>query len=126
MVGGIRDEVEGLHNYREFRLPTPRVFISGYANTAKKVFYYFYEITCPRKNAKLSFYQILTSREVLYTKLVRVSSSCFAKRCFSKYAFKMSAQAKKKKTQDVCKDFPSFSRGGPWVYKVNLSTNFST
>ena len=64
-------------------LPTPRVFISGYANTGKKVFYCFYKITFPRKkkNSLLRLLikrEILTSREVLYTKLnVRVISSCF-------------------------------------------------
>ena len=35
-----RDEVEGLHNFREFSqsLELPRVFKSGYANTEKKFY----------------------------------------------------------------------------------------
>ena len=32
------DYVSGLHNFLEFRLPTPLVFISGYAST-ENVFY---------------------------------------------------------------------------------------
>ena len=45
-----RDEVEGLHNGREFSQALE--FLS--ANTGKNVFYCFYEITFPRKKAKLS------------------------------------------------------------------------
>ena len=68
--------------------PTPRVFISGYANTGKNVLYCFYKITFPRKKKPLLFRalikEILTSREVLYTKLVRVISPCFADKMLSK------------------------------------------
>ena len=65
----------------------------------KKVFYYFYKITLPRKNAssllrswlKEKFLPVAKS----YTRsLALVVSSCFAKRCFPKYGFfslKMSA-----------------------------------
>ena len=52
--------------------------------------------------------QILTSREVLYTKLVRVISPCFAKKMLPKirvFSLKMSTQAKKKLTQHISKDF---------------------
>ena len=56
----------------------------------KNVFYCFYKITFPRKKSKtlllraLIKREILTSREVLYTKLVRVISLCFAKKMLSK------------------------------------------
>ena len=77
----------------------------------------FYKITFPGEKEKLLFRElikreILTSLEVLCTKLVRVISLCFAKRCFPKYGFfslKMSAQAKKKLTQHVSEDFSSFN-----------------
>ena len=58
----------------------------------KKVFYCFYKITLPRKNAnsllrswlKEKFLPVAKS----YTRsLARVMSSCFAKRCFPKYGF---------------------------------------
>ena len=86
----------------------------------KKIFYCFYKITLPRKNAnsllrswlKEKFLPVAKS----YTRsLARVISSCFAKRCFPKYGFfslKMSAQTKKKLTQHVSKDFSSFNRRG--------------
>ena len=49
--------------------------------------------------------QILTSREVLYTKLVRVISPFLPKKkCFPKYGFfslKMSVQVKKKNLQSM-------------------------
>ena len=66
----------------------------------KKVFYCFYKITFPRKKKNSLFRllikrAILTSREVLYTKLnIRVISSCFAIKMLSKKGFfslKMSA-----------------------------------
>ena len=84
----------------------------------KKVFYCFYKITFPGKNAKLFVWHWLKEKFLPVAKscprsLARVISSCFAKRCFPKYGFfslKMSALAKKKFTQLVYKDFPSFSR----------------
>ena len=93
-----RDEVEGLRI-----LPTPRVVISGYGNTGKKVFYCFYKITFSRKNAKLFVWHWLKEKFLPVAKscprsLTRVISSRFAKRCFPKYglfSLKMSAQAKK-------------------------------
>ena len=94
----------------------------------KKVFYCFYKITFPRKKKNSLFRllakrEILSGREVLYRKSnVRVISSCFAiKRLSKKGSFppKMSAKAKKKLAQHVCKDFPNFIRGGN---KVNLSS----
>ena len=66
---------------------------------SKKIFYCFYKITLPRKNAnallrswlKKKFLPVAKS----YTRsLARVISSCFAKRCFPKYglfSLKMSA-----------------------------------
>ena len=65
--------------------------MSGYANTRKKVFYSFYKSTFRRKNAKLFVIaltktEILTSREVLYTKLFNLTRviSSFAKTRLSK------------------------------------------
>ena len=72
---------------------------SGFANTGKK-FYITYKITLSRKKKNSLFRllikrEILTSREVLYTKLnVHVISSCFAIKMLSKKGFfslKMSA-----------------------------------
>ena len=65
----------------------------------KKVFYCFYKITFPRKNAKLFVMalikrEILTSRKALPRSLAHVISSRFAKRLFLKYglfSLKMSA-----------------------------------
>ena len=79
----------------------------------------FYKTTFPGEKEKLLFRElikreILTSLEVLCTKLVRVISLCFAKRCFPKYGFfslKMSAQ--------------TFQPTRNWVDQVNLSS-FST
>ena len=75
-------------------LLTPPVFISGYANTGKKFsFNCFYKITFPRKKKNSLFRllikrEILTCREVLYTKL-NVISSCFAIKMLSKKGFLM-------------------------------------
>ena len=72
--------------------------------------------------------QILTSCEVLYTKLVRVISPCFAKQMLSKVrVFScLKCQLERKKIDTAC--FLRFSKFQPtskWVNKVNLST-FST
>ena len=58
----------------------------------KKVFYCFYKITFPRKNAKLFVCHWLKEKLLPVAKscprsLARVISSCFAKRCFPKYGF---------------------------------------
>ena len=66
-------QTHGLHNCGEFSQPQ-ECLVSDYANTyRKKVFYCFYELTFPRKNADLFIMalikrEILTSVEVLYTK----------------------------------------------------------
>ena len=80
------------------------MFISGYANTGKNVFYCFYKITFPRKKKNSLFRllikrEILTSRKVLYTKLnVRVISSCFVIKMLSKKGFfRLKCQLKRKK-----------------------------
>ena len=101
--------------------PNPSSVYIRLCKHRKKVFYYCYKITFPRKKKNSLFRlliksEILTSREVLYTRLnVRVISSCFAVKMLSKKGFfslKMSAQAKKKLTQHICKDFPSLIRRG--------------
>ena len=96
-----RDEVGGFHNGREFPQPLECLY-QDMQTQEKKVFYCFYEITLREKSKSLLFRalikrEILTSREVLHTKLVRVFSPCFPKRCVPKYGFfslKISAQAK--------------------------------
>ena len=65
----------------------------------KKVFYCFYKITFPRKTQNSLLWNWLKEKFLPVAKscprrLARVISSCFAKRCFSKYEFfslKMSA-----------------------------------
>ena len=65
----------------------------------KKVFYCFYKINFPRKNAKLFVWYWWKEKFLLVAKscprsLARVISSCFAKRCFLNYglfSLKMSA-----------------------------------
>ena len=64
----------------------------------KKVFYFFYKITFPRKRKTLCMAlikrEILTSCKVLSLKSCPLISCCFAKRCSPKYGFfslKMSA-----------------------------------
>ena len=102
-----RDEVEGLHNCREFSQRLECLYQA--MQTQEKVFYCFYKLTFPRKKKNSLFRllikrEILTSREVLYTKLnVRVISSLFfSKKCFSRL----------KLAQRVCKDFRGFIRRG--------------
>ena len=77
----------------------------------KKVFYCFYKITFPRKKSKTLLFielvikrQILTSRDVLYTKLVRIISLCFAKKMLSKIRFfsRLKCQLKRKKIDTAC------------------------
>ena len=63
-------------------------YTAGYANTGKKVFCWFWNNFPEKKSKTLLFRlfikrEILTSREVLYTKLERVISLCFAKKMFS-------------------------------------------
>ena len=92
------DFVSGLHNCQEFSHPLECLYQA--MQTQEKVFYCFYKLTFPRKKKNSLFRllikrEILTSREVLYTKLnVRVISSCFAIKMLSKKRFfwlKMSA-----------------------------------
>ena len=82
--------VKFLHgNCREFSQPLECLYIR-ICKQRKKVFYCFYKISFPAKKSKTLFFkiliktQILTSREVLYTKLVRVISPCFSKKMLSK------------------------------------------
>ena len=80
-------------------LPTPRVFISGNANTGNKLSIAFIKITFPRKNATLFVRHWLKNKFLPVAKscprsVARVISFRFAKRCFLKYGFfslKMSA-----------------------------------
>ena len=96
------DFVLGLHNCQDS--PNPSSVYIRLCKHRKKVFYCFYKITFPRKKKNSLFRllikrEILTTREVLYTKLnVRVISSCFAIKMLSKkgsFSLKMSASEKK-------------------------------
>ena len=88
----------------------------------------FYKLTFPRKNAKffvmaLIKRKILTSHAVLYTKSYMRNQFLFCKKdTFQNTDFsRLKRQLKRKKlTQHVCKDFPSFSRRREWVNKVKL------
>ena len=93
------DFVSGLHKCQEFSQPLGCLY-QAMQTLEKNVFYCFYKITFSRKKKNSLFRllikrEILTSREVLYTKLnVRVISSCFAIKMLSKKGFfslKMSA-----------------------------------
>ena len=87
------------------------MFISGYANTGKKfsiAFIILYNFPEKKKNSLFSLLikrEILTSREVLYTKLnVRVLSSCFAIKMLSKRGFfslKIASLSKKKNWHSI-------------------------
>ena len=63
-----RDEVKGFHNCREFSQPS-RVYIR-LSKHRKKVFYCFYKITFPQKNAKLFVWHWLKE------KFLPVAKSC--------------------------------------------------
>ena len=84
------------------------------------VFCCFYKLTFPRQNAKffvmaLIKRKILTSHAVLYTKSCMRNQFLFCKKdTFQNMHFsRLKRQLKRKKlTQHVCKDFPSFSRRG--------------
>ena len=78
-----RGKVKGLHNCQGI-LPTPWVFISGYANAGKK-FSIALQNYFSEKKTKLFEREILTSCKVLYTKLcMHIVSSRFAKSMLSK------------------------------------------
>ena len=84
-----RDEVEGLHCCRDF--PNPSSVYIRICKHRKKVFYCFYKKNFQEKKSKTLLFralikrEILTSREVLYTKLVRViSPPCFAEKMLCK------------------------------------------
>ena len=94
-VGGIRDSYGNPRQSRGFAKPsrillTPRVFISGHANTAKKVFYCFYKITIPRRKTlcmALIKREILTSRKILSTKSCTRNQFLFCKKMLCKIRF---------------------------------------
>ena len=88
--------------------PNPSSVYIRLCKQRKKVFYCCYKITFPRKNKNSLFRllikrEILTSREVLYTKLnVRVISSCFAIRCFPKKGLsRLKCHLKRKKIDSI-------------------------
>ena len=96
------DFVSGLHNCQDS--PNPSSVDIMLCKHRKKVFYCFYKTTFPRKKENSLFRllikrEILTSREVSYTKLtVRVISSCFAIKMLSKKSFsRLKCQLSKKK-----------------------------
>ena len=82
-----RDKVEGLHNYHEFSQPLECLYQD--MQTQEKSFLLLLENNFPEKKGKTLLFrvlikrEILTSREVLYTKLIRV----LQKKCFPKHGF---------------------------------------
>ena len=69
----IRDEVKGLHNCREFSQPLECLYQD--MQTQEKNFLLLLQNNFPKKKSKTLFFrglikrEILTSREVLYTKI---------------------------------------------------------
>ena len=64
-----RDEINGFHNCREFSYPLECLYPA--LQIREKIFYCFYKLTFPRKNAKLFVMalikrEITTNREVLH------------------------------------------------------------
>ena len=126
-----RDEVEGLHNRREFSQPLECLYQD--MQTQEKVFYCFYRITFPRKKAKLSCLELW-----LKEKFLPVAKSCtrslhalsvlvLQKKAFQNTRFsRLKCQLKWKINNTAC--FQRFYKIQPtrkWVNKVNLSS-FST
>ena len=68
-----RNELEGLHNCREFSLRLECLYQA--MQTQERVFYRFYKITFPRKNAKL-FVKVLIWREIVTSRKVLYTTSC--------------------------------------------------
>ena len=89
------DFVSGLHNCQDS--PNPSSVYIRLCKHRKKVFYCFYKITFRRKKKNSLFRllvkrEILTSREVLYTRLnVLLICSCFAIKMLSKKIFQVSS-----------------------------------
>ena len=87
-----QDAVEGLHNGQEFSQPCE-------CKHRKKHFLVLLWNNFPKKNSKTLLFralikrEIVTSREVLYSKLVHLISPCFPNKML--FSLKMSAQAKK-------------------------------
>ena len=83
-----REKVEGLHNCREFSQPLECLYQD--MQTQEKSFLLPLQINFSEKKSKTLLFralikrEILTSREVLYTKLVRVIGLCFAKKMLSR------------------------------------------
>ena len=84
-----RDEVEGLHYCRDF--PNPSTVSIRICKHRKKVFYCFFKKNFQERKSKTILFraliktEIFTSRELLYTKLVRViSPPCFAEKMLCK------------------------------------------
>ena len=101
-----RDEVEGLHNCREFSQRLECLYQA--MQTQEKVFYCFYKINFPRKKRK-TLYTVLIKREILTSRKV-LSTKSFTRNSvlvLQKDAFILS---EKKLSHFLCNDFPSFSR----------------
>ena len=110
----------GWENSRQLCKPEMRIIVENSMQTPEKSFLLlFYKITFPKKkNAKffvmtLIKREILTSRQILYTKYCTRNQFLVCKKMLSKIriflAYNVSL-SEKKLTQLVWKDFPSFSR----------------
>ena len=119
-----RHEVEGLYNCLEF--PQPVECLYQAVQTPEKIFFCFYKIFFLEKEKNTLFYmalikrEILTSLEVLYTKLVLESVLFCKKDAFENTEFShLKCRLKRKKlTRHVFFNLFQVS----WVNKVNLSS----
>ena len=124
-----RDEVEGLHNCREFSQPLECLYQA--MQIQEKVFYCFYKLTSLRKKTKLFVIalikkEILTIREVLYMKPCMCNQFLFCKKVtFQNTDFlRLKCQLLKVKVIDITylERFSNFQWTRQWVNKVNLQS----
>ena len=102
-----QDEVEGLHKCREFSQPLECLYQDMQTQEKSFLICCFYKTEKKRKTLlfrALIKRQILTSCEVLYTKVVRVISPCFAKKdAFENTGLsRLKCQLKRKKIDKAC------------------------
>ena len=121
-----RDEVEGLHNRREFSQRLECLYQA--MQTQEKVFYCYYKITFMRKNAKLYVWHWLKEKFLPVAKscprsLACVIISCFAKRLQNTDFSSSKCQLKRRKIDSPSLwRFSMFQPTKEWVNKVNLSS----
>ena len=117
------DFVSGLHNCQDF--PNPSSVYIRLCKHRKKVFYCFYKITLPRKNANSLLRSWLKGKVLPVAKsytqsLARVISSCFAKRRFPETTDFSPLKCQLKQKKDWHTFFVTTFQLKEWVNKVNL------